>query len=130
MSYVLLKQVHVSFALASIIGFVLRWNWRMSGSHLSQMMLTKTAPHVIDTLFLTTGVALTFSINQYPLANAWLTAKITGLLVYIVLGLFAMSGKVPKPWRVTAFLAAVSTYAWILTVARFKSPWGFLSFPG
>lgn len=130
MSYVLLKQVHVSFALASIIGFVLRWNWRMSGSHLSQMMLTKTAPHVIDTLFLTTGVALTFSINQYPLANAWLTAKITGLLVYIVLGTVAMSGKVPKPWRVTAFLAAVSTYAWILTVARFKSPWGLLSFPG
>ncbi|MEE8339702.1 MAG: SirB2 family protein [Xanthomonadales bacterium] len=130
MSYVLLKQVHVSFALASIIGFVLRWNWRMNGSHLSQMMLTKTAPHVIDTLFLTTGVALTFSINQYPLANAWLTAKITGLLVYIVLGLFAMSGKVSKPWRVTAFLAAVSTYAWILTVARFKSPLGLLSFLG
>jgi hypothetical protein len=27
MNYVLLKQVHVSFALASIIGFILRWNW-------------------------------------------------------------------------------------------------------
>jgi uncharacterized membrane protein SirB2 len=127
MSYVLLKQVHVSFALASIIGFVLRWNWRMSGSHLSQMRLTKTVPHVIDTLFLTTGVALAFSINQYPLVHPWLTAKITGLLVYIVLGMFAMSGKLSKPWRVTAFLAAISTYAWILTVARFKSPWGFLS---
>jgi len=127
MSYVLLKQVHISFALASIIGFVLRWNWRMSGSHLSQMRLTKTVPHVFDTLFLTTGVALAFSINQYPLVNPWLTAKITGLLVYIVLGMFAMSGKLSKPWRVTAFLAAVSTYAWILTVARFKSPWGFLS---
>lgn len=130
MSYVLLKQVHVSFALASIIGFVLRWNWRMSGSHLSQMMLTKTVPHVIDTLFLTTGVALAFSIHQYPLVNPWLTAKITGLLVYIVLGMLAMSGKLSKPWRVTAFLTAVTTYAWILTVARFKSPLGFLSFLG
>jgi uncharacterized membrane protein SirB2 len=126
MYYVLLKQVHVFFALSSIIGFMLRWNWRMSGSRLSQMKLTKTAPHIIDTLFLTTGVALTFTIDQYPLSTAWLTAKITGLFVYIMLGMFAMSGKVSGPWRVTAFLAAVSTYTWILTVARFKSPWGFL----
>jgi len=126
MNYVLLKQVHVFFALASIIGFMLRWNWRMSGSRLSQMKLNKTAPHIIDTLFLATGVALTFTINQYPFSTAWLTAKIAGLLVYIVLGMLAMSGKVSRPWRVTAFLAAVSTYAWILTVARFKSPWGLL----
>jgi uncharacterized membrane protein SirB2 len=126
MNYVLLKQVHVFFALASIIGFMLRWNWKMGGSRLSQMKLTKTAPHVIDTLFLSTGVALTFTINQYPFTTAWLTAKITGLLVYIMLGMFAMSDKISRPWRVTAFLAAIGAYAWILTVARFKSPWGFL----
>lgn len=126
MNYVLLKQVHVFFALASIIGFILRWNWKMGSSRLSQMKLTKTAPHVIDTLFLTTGVALAFTINQYPFSTAWLTAKITGLLVYIMLGMFAMSDKISRPWRVMAFLAAISTYAWILTVARFKSPWGFL----
>jgi uncharacterized membrane protein SirB2 len=126
MNYVLLKQVHVFFALTSIIGFMLRWNWRMSGSLLSQMKLTKIAPHIIDTLFLTTGVALTFTINQYPFTTAWLTAKITGLLVYIMLGMFAMSDKISRPWRVTAFLAAIGAYAWILTVARFKSPWGFL----
>ena len=127
MNYVLLKQVHVFFALASIIGFMLRWNWRMSGSRLSQMKLTRTTPHVIDTLFLATGVTLTFTINQYPLSTDWLSAKITGLLVYIVFGMLAMSGKISRPWRVTTFIAAVSTYAWILTVARFKSPWGIFS---
>ncbi len=126
MNYVLLKQVHVTFALASIIGFMLRWNWRISGSQLSQLRLTKTVPHIIDSLFLATGVALIFTINQYPLSTTWLTAKITGILVYIVLGMFAMSGKVSRPWRIMAFLAAVSSFAWILTVARFKSPWGFL----
>jgi len=126
MNYVLLKQVHMFFALESTIGFMLRGNWRMSGLRLSQMKLNKTAPHVIDALFLATGVALIFTINQYLFSTTWLTAKTAGLLVYIVLGMFAMSGKVSRPWRVTAFLAAVSTYAWILTVARFKSPWGLL----
>lgn len=126
MNYVLLKQVHLTFALASIIGFLLRWIWRFHGSQLAQLKLTKTVPHIIDSLFLATGVALTLAIDQYPGSTAWLTAKITGLLAYIVLGMFAMSGKVSRPWRVTAFLAAVSTYAWIVSVARFKSPWGFL----
>ena len=125
MNYVLLKQVHVSFALVSIIGFMLRWNWSIRGSRIAQLRSTKTVPHIIDTLFLATGVALTFTINQFPLSTHWLTAKVTGLLIYIVLGLFAMSGKVSRPWRVTAFLAAISTYAWILSVARFKSPWIF-----
>jgi uncharacterized membrane protein SirB2 len=125
MNYVLLKQVHVSFALVSIIGFMLRWNWSIRGSRLAQLRSTKTVPHIIDTLFLATGVALTFTINQFPLSTHWLTAKVTGLLIYIVLGVFAMSGKVSRPWRVTAFLAAISTYAWILSVARFKSPWIF-----
>ncbi len=125
MNYVLLKQVHVTFALVSIIGFMLRWNWSIRGSRLAQLRSTKTVPHIVDTLFLATGVALTFTINQFPLATDWLTAKITGLLVYIVLGIFAMSGKVSRPWRVTAFLAAISTYAWILTVAHSKSPWIF-----
>jgi uncharacterized membrane protein SirB2 len=126
MNYVLLKQVHVFFALASIIGFVLRWNWKMRGSPLSQLKLIKTAPHIIDTLFLFTGIALTFTINQYPISSAWLTAKVTGLVVYIVFGMFAMNIRISRSWRVTTFLAALSTYAWILTVARFKTPWGFL----
>ena len=125
MNYVLLKQVHVTFALVSIMGFLLRWTWKIRGSQLSQLRLTRAVPHIIDTLFLATGVALAFSIKQYPLSADWLTFKVAGLVVYIVLGWFAMSVRVSRPWRVTAFLAAVSTYAWILSVARFKSPWGF-----
>jgi uncharacterized membrane protein SirB2 len=124
---VLLKQVHVSLALASIIGFILRWTWKMRDSPLSQRTLTKTVPHLVDTLFLATGIALTFTINQYPLSTAWLTAKITGLVVYIVLGMIAMKTTSSRPWRVTAFLAALFVYAWILTVARFKTPLGFFS---
>ncbi len=128
MDYVLLKQVHMAFALVSFIGFVLRWSWKMNGSSLSQLKLTRTAPHVVDTLFLASGVALIFTIHQYPLSTAWLTAKIAGLLAYIVLGMFAMSAKVPRTWQVASFIAAMSTYAWIYSVARTKSALGFIGF--
>ena len=118
----------MAFALASIIGFVLRWNWKMYGSSLSQLRLTKTVPHIVDTLFLASGVTLIFTIHQYPLTTAWLTAKIAGLLAYIVFGMFAMSAKVPKTWQVASFFAAMTTYAWIISVARTKSPLGFIEF--
>jgi len=64
--------------------------------------------------------------NQFPFSTAWLIAKITGLIMYIVLGIFAMKTTILRPWRIAAFLAALSIFAWIMTVARFKSPWGFL----
>jgi len=127
MDYVLLKTVHISFAVLSIAGFVLRWNWSMRKSQLSRHQFTKIAPHVIDTLFLTSGLILAFTIGQYPFTSGWLTAKVTGLLGYILLGVAAMSNKVPRTGRVIAFLGAVSCYAWILSVARLKSPWGFFT---
>jgi uncharacterized membrane protein SirB2 len=126
MIYLLLKQVHVGFALLSISGFVLRWTWVMMRSRWSQHRLTKTAPHIIDTLFLTSGLMLAYTIGQYPFFTGWLTAKVVGLLVYILLGMAAMSGRISRKGKVIAFVAAVSSYAWILSVAMLKSPWGFL----
>ena len=126
MNYLLLKQVHISFALLSITGFILRWNWVMKCSRWSQHRLTKTAPHIIDTLFLCSGLMLAHTVGQYPFTTGWLTAKIAGLLAYILLGMAAMSGRIPRAGKRIAFLAALSSYGWILSVAMLKSPWGFL----
>ena len=126
MDYVLLKQVHISFAVLSIAGFVLRWIWKITGFRFSGHRITKTAPHVIDTLFLASGLMLAFTIGQYPLTTAWLTAKLVGLVGYILLGMAAMSTRVTRTGQLIAFLAAVSSYAWIISVARLKSPWGFI----
>jgi len=126
MDYVLLKQVHVSFAVLSIAGFVLRWIWKFTGFRFSGHRITKTAPHVIDTLFLASGLMLAFTIGQYPLTTAWLTAKLAGLVGYILLGMVAMSARVTRTGQLIAFLAAVSSYGWIISVARLKSPWGFI----
>lgn len=127
MDYVLIKQVHMSFAVISISGFILRWAWKINHSPLSSHRLARTAPHVIDTLFLASGITLAFSIGQYPLSTPWLTAKIAGLLAYIVLGMLAMSGGIPRTGRITAFTLALFCYCWIISVARLKSPWGFFS---
>ncbi len=97
----------------------------MGGSRISQHLLTRTIPHVVDSLFLMTGVLLAVTIDQYPWTVSWLAAKLCGLLVYILFGMAAMSVS-SRGLRITAFAAAVACYGWILSVARLKSPWGLL----
>ena len=126
MDYVLLKQVHISLAVISIAGFILRWGWSMRGSTLAHHRLTRIAPHAVDTLFLTSALLLAYTIGQYPFTSGWLTAKVFGLLAYILLGMTAMSARISIAGRILGFLAALCCFAWIVSVACLKSPWGLM----
>ena len=90
--------------------------------------LTRILPHIIDTFFLASAVWLAVSIHQYPFTDAWLTAKIFGLIAYIVLGSIALKRAVTVQGRIIAFSGALLVYTWVVSVARMKSAWGFLSF--
>ena len=45
---------------------------------------------VIDTVLLASAIALAVLTSQYPLAQGWLTAKVVGLVVYILCGMMAL----------------------------------------
>jgi len=128
MNYLLLKQIHVSLALISIAGFILRWCWRMIRSSLAATRTVRIAPHVIDTLFLASAVALSITSADQPGA-AWYSAKIIGLVIYILLGTVAMRSAPDIRRSVPAFLSALLVFAWIVTVAISKSPLGILQYP-
>jgi uncharacterized membrane protein SirB2 len=125
LDYFILKLLHVAFALASISGFIIRWIWMKTGSPLYEHKLSRTLPHIIDTLFLAMGIWLAFSIHQYPFTSDWLTAKLFGLLAYIVLGSFALKRARTNMGRNLAFIVALLVFAWIISVARTKSVSGF-----
>ena len=85
----------------------------------------KIAPHFIDTLLLVSAIALAVIIHQYPFADAWLTAKVTGLLLYIGLGFVALRGRMSKTIRFMAWFAVQGIFAYIVMVAVTHNP-----FPG
>ena len=114
-------------ALISITGFILRWMWICYESTLSTHRFTHILPHIIDTLFFVSGVWLAVSIRQYPFIDAWLTAKIFGLIVYITLGSYALKRATTVQSRIMAFAGSLLVFVWIISVARLKSSWGFLS---
>ena len=50
----------------------------------------RIVPHLIDTVLLTSAVLLAVQIQQYPFVHGWITAKLLGLILYVVLGVLAL----------------------------------------
>jgi uncharacterized membrane protein SirB2 len=124
-----LKALHVGCALLSITLFVVRGTWRFAESPRLQQRWVRIAPHLIDTVFLGSGIALAVRLHQYPFADAWLTAKVLGLVAYIILGSLALKGRTPAV-RTAAFVAALLTFAYIVGVARVRNPGSWAVFLG
>lgn len=122
MSYALLKMIHVSSVILSYSLFFLRGIWLMRDSDSLRQRWVKVLPHVIDTVLLTSAILLAMAIQQNPLQNSWLTAKIAGLLVYIGLGMVAMRFGKNRQVKITAWVAAQCVFVYIVLVAITKSP--------
>ncbi len=106
----------------TISGFILRGIWMMRGSPLLKAKLVRTLPHYIDTILLGSAVWAGALINKYPFVDAWLTAKVFGALAYIILGGIALTyGRTPKI-RITAFVAALICFSYVVAVATTKNP--------
>ena len=125
-TYTLLKYLHVGCAVLSGTGFVLRGAWMMRGSPMLARRWVRVLPHVVDTVLLASAIALAVMIRQYPLVQAWLTAKVLGLVAYIVLGTIALKRGRTRAVRITAFWGALLVFAYIVAVAITKSvvPYG------
>lgn len=120
MSYFALKHFHMACALLSGGFFLLRGCWMIAGSALLQRGWVRRAPHVIDTLLLTSAVTLALWSGQYPFVQPWLTAKVLALLLYIVLGSLALKRGKTRAGRLAAFAGALAVFCYIVAVALSK----------
>ncbi|QSN60235.1 SirB2 family protein [Caballeronia sp. M1242] len=120
-----LRALHMTCAGLSIAGFVVRWIWMLTDSRLLTARASKIVPHIVDTLLLASAIALVAIIGFGPNA-AWLGAKIAGLVVYIVLGTFALKRGRTKGARAVFGVLAIIVFAFIASVARTHDPLGFL----
>jgi uncharacterized membrane protein SirB2 len=120
MSYLAIKAIHITCVAASGSFFLLRGIWMWRDAALLQRPWVKIAPHLIDTLLLASAVLLAVMSGQYPIAQAWLSAKVLALLLYIVLGAIALKRGKTKTVRITAFIAALVVFAYIVSVAVSK----------
>lgn len=116
MDYMALKHSHMGLAYLSGMLFVLRFGLFYAKPALRNNKIFKILPHVIDTFLLVFAITLCLKIAQYPLTDAWLTAKVVGLLTYIGFGAVAI-----KRASIAAFVGALFSFAYIFGAAKAHS---------
>lgn len=122
MVFAVLKMIHIGSVLLSYSLFFIRGIWMIQGSASLQWRWVKILPHVIDTVLLSSAIALAVIIQQNPLHDTWLTAKVTGLLIYIGLGMVALRFGKTRGIKIGAWIAAQCIFIYIILVALTKSP--------
>ena len=125
-AYLLAKSLHVGCVIVSLGGFAARGVLMLLGSPLLNTRVLRVTPHVVDTLLLASALWLAWLLRQYPFVHGWLTAKVIGLVVYIVLGAIALRRGRTRRIRIAAFVGAAASAAYIVSVALTHDARGFL----
>lgn len=120
-----IKSIHILCASVSIIGFILRGFLKITSPEKLAKKWIKISPHIIDTLLLLSAVMLVFLTEQYPTTNNWILAKLVALISYIGLGMITLKFAQSKAQILSAFIAALLCYTYIIGVAITKSVWPF-----
>jgi uncharacterized membrane protein SirB2 len=126
-SYQLLKAAHVTLVLCSGALFGLRGAAVLGHHRWPMTRPAKLSSMVIDTLLLMAGVALAVLVSVQPLRDAWLAAKLLLLVVYIVLGSFALKRARTPRGRLLCCVAALSVYGHIIATAVLHHPLGMIA---
>jgi uncharacterized membrane protein SirB2 len=126
MDYAQIKLIHQSAVALTITGFFLRGAASLAGAAWVRGRAARIVPPLIDTVLLLSALMLAWTLRLHPGNAPWLAAKLCGLVVYIALGIVALKPSVPRPWRAAAWVAALATVGWMVSVAITKQPLGFL----
>ena len=120
--YMMAKHLHLTAVALSILFFIFRFIWsQLDASALSKKWV-KILPHIIDTVLLASAIWLCVILSQYPFANAWLTFKLVGVVLYIVFGLFALKKAKTTLSKWAFFIAAIAVLMATAMVAVTKQP--------
>lgn len=122
--YFPIKHLHMTAVGLSIILFVIRAYWSITGSALLQRRLVRILPHVVDTVLLVCGVILAAMIGPN---QPWILTKIVLLVAYIGVGTIAIKRGRTTRGRLTAALIAIAIFAYIVGVAITKNSGSWFS---
>lgn len=119
-----IKLVHIVAVLASGGLFFLRGLVLHLGGRWAMAAPLRYLSYTIDTVLLTAALMLATILHQYPFVHGWLTMKVVLLIVYVVLGTYALKRGQTQRTRVLCWIAALIVYAFIISVARAHHPAG------
>ena len=125
--YPQIKAVHIAAVMASGLLFLVRGAAVQLGAAWAMAALLRYLSYAIDTALLTAALMLATIIHQFPFVQGWLTAKVLLLVVYVVLGSFALKRGRTRAVRTSCWIAALLVYLFIVSIARTHHPLGMFA---
>lgn len=125
--YPQIKHAHIGLALTSGALFALRGACALAGMRWPQHAVVRWTSYTIDTALLTAAMMLLTILPGALYANGWLAAKLSLLVVYVILGSFALKRARTRRARAVFYAAALATFGAIYTIARAHHPLGLLA---
>ena len=124
--YAQIKWVHVFAVSLSGSLFALRGLGIVLGMQWPRAALVRYLSYSIDTVLLTAALMVLTILPGAMFANGWLTVKLVLVVVYVVLGVFALRKARTPGSRAVFYVLALLTFLAIVGIARMHSPWGWL----
>jgi len=115
--YLQIKFVHILCVMLSGALFATRGLLRLADSRIAHHAALRWSSYAIDTALLTAALMLVGIVHQYPFVNGWLTAKVLLLVVYVVLGSFALRRAHSRRSAALWFVSALVVFAIIVGAA-------------
>jgi uncharacterized membrane protein SirB2 len=119
-----IRQGHVLLVLASGALFTLRGLGVLAGAHWPLHKVLRVASVVIDTLLLSAGVTLWTLLSLNPVRDHWLGAKLLLLVLYVVLGTWALKRARSTASRTLFLIAALTVFATMFSIGLTRDPLG------
>jgi len=125
--YPQIKWVHVAAVCTSGAIFLLRGLLVQAGKPTWAMAApVRFLSYTVDTILLTAALMLLTILPHAMFANGWLTTKLILVVVYVVLGTFALKrGRTPRV-RLGCYLSALLVFVTIIGIALAHHPLGWL----
>jgi uncharacterized membrane protein SirB2 len=123
--YPWIKQTHITLVVASALLFTLRGIAVLAGAHWPMRTGVRVTSVVIDTALLAAGATLWAVLQLDPLRDSWLAAKLLLLVLYVILGTWALKRSRTAAHRLAFLMAALLTLATMASIALTRQPLGF-----
>jgi len=126
--YPQIKTVHIASVLVSGALFLLRGALvQTGGQRWSMAAPLRYLSYSIDCVLLTAALMLLTILPHAMFANGWLWIKLMLIVIYVVLGSYALKrGRTPRA-RLISFVLALLVFGFAYSIARHHHPLGFFA---
>ena len=122
--YPLVRLAHITVVLVSGALFAFRGVFVAAGASWPMMPALRYLSYAIDTLIVATAFMLLAALPMSTYSNGWLALKLGLLVLYIVLGSFALKRARKLSVRRFCYAVALLVFLLMLAIARTHDPMG------